>query len=350
MYTIVHKHFFFFFILYLFFRLKKKEEITLTALIEENLLFEKYVLDEIINYEYNNYNKICIGKYIKKIRCHCIIRISLLLNMIDKNINYINYNNNNNKNNDIITRIIYDTFGKYYNIISILNDYIHIIKYHDNILQDIYKYINIKSCKLNTCKYIKRNYRNKINENNNNKNNNNDNKSELINNIIDIIHCYLIHTFDIGFKLTQNEKDLISFDNDDEEEYIDDDNSTIYNGNDNKSDSGLSNTIKIEYGFITLKSLLKQKRISYKNIIGAFDRIIYTKFITKIDDKKENEYNNNNNNNINDDIIYKKKKKNYYYLNFVIIFIIGKNIKINKYLILKIQDIDIVIYIYQQNI
>ena len=106
--------------------------------------------------EYNK--KICNGKYIATIRCHCIKRIALLLNMIDKNLNYIN---NSYKFDNMVMRMIYDTFGDNYGIIQILNDYIHIIKYHNDILQDIYEFINLSSCKLSQCQYIKRNYTNR---------------------------------------------------------------------------------------------------------------------------------------------------------------------------------------------
>eukprot|EP01084_Bolivina_argentea_P013232 24805_1 len=88
-------------------------------------------------------------------------------------------------------------------ITNILNDYIHIINVHDNDgnFEDIYNSLNIQ-CSLDKCKRLKRNQRDRmIRYNNNYNNNNNKNKNNLnvvMDDIMDQIHCYLLHSLDIG--------------------------------------------------------------------------------------------------------------------------------------------------------
>ena len=187
--------------------------VALTQSIDDKMLFDKNVLKYV-----DNDNVRCNGKNCINMNCHCIKRISLLLKVHHKNIN-INTCSDSTRN---IMIMIHDIFGKYYDIISILNDYIHIVKYHDNILEDITKYIiNLIhiQCNLQNCGCIKRNYRNRVYDKiDPNDHDPNRDLTELMNDIIDIIHCYLIHTFDIGFKLTKTEKQLISMEQEEDED------------------------------------------------------------------------------------------------------------------------------------
>lgn len=147
------------------------------------------MLDQVITYEdaLKNDDGIsikCNGKNLSNsIRCHCIKRISLLLITHQKNINIFNHGKTVDVENVMI--MIRDTFGEHYDIVTILNDYMHIVKYHDDILEDITKFINIKiQCNLVNCGCITRNYRNRVNDDDNYNDNDKEKKIMMIRKIL----------------------------------------------------------------------------------------------------------------------------------------------------------------------
>eukprot|EP01084_Bolivina_argentea_P153411 267499_1 len=102
-------------------------------------------------------------------------------------------------------QFISDIISKY-DITSILNDYHHIIDIHgnDNDLEQLsYSII----CKFETCQSSTRNGRNRINSNNNNIYKVHE---QVLIDIFDSMHCHLLHSFDISYRLTQKEKKKIS--------------------------------------------------------------------------------------------------------------------------------------------
>ena len=128
---------------------------------------------------------------------------------------------------------------------DLLNDFNHLLKYYDNDDDFEYIYNNLigaicKECDINQCLMVQRNYRNRINLANDfhidkrndmyfQRNNvvdsdypeedeNEDNSKEInIQQILDKIHCYYYHSYQMGFRLNTNIKLMISdADNEDE--------------------------------------------------------------------------------------------------------------------------------------
>ena len=106
-----------------------------------------------------------------------------------------------------------------YSNILLLNDFNHILYYHcnqHNEIEEICKNIvrkfitNNSECSLMECLCIKRNHRNKTLQNENGLyfvDNNDDQIKEIVTQqILDKIHCFYQHTFDIGYRLNSNER------------------------------------------------------------------------------------------------------------------------------------------------
>eukprot|EP01084_Bolivina_argentea_P050878 93584_1 len=114
---------------------------------------------------------------------------------------------------------IYNTIKNeyHYDVVRILNDYTHIIKYHDETghdndnLEQILIFLDL-NCNMQSCDAIKRNRRNRMQIINNQGNH----KQNVIVDIFDQLHCYILHSFDSGFKLLSSEKQKKNNNNDDE--------------------------------------------------------------------------------------------------------------------------------------
>eukprot|EP01084_Bolivina_argentea_P172532 298881_1 len=184
-------------------------------------------------------------------KCLCIERIKLLMELYDKC---------KKKINATLMEVINEKFNSKYNINQILNDYIHIINNHnsDACFEDIYNILNI-DCSLNECASFRRNQRDRMNKLKNENNDSviddikSDTNEHVFIDIMDQIHSYLLHTFDIGYRLNKNEKHIL-------EECLNDDNNNI-------------NT-----SFNAMRKVLNKKR---KKIEQKFDRVTYSKFVTK---------------------------------------------------------------------
>eukprot|EP01084_Bolivina_argentea_P265369 449795_1 len=85
------------------------------------------------------------------------------------------------------------------NILETLNDYIHILQQHDSDQEFEFITHKLSTCDMKTCVALRRNYRDRSKPDSNVKLNANQQ-------ILDKIHCYFTHSFDIGNRLTINEK------------------------------------------------------------------------------------------------------------------------------------------------
>ena len=159
------------------------------------------------------------------------------------------------------------------------NDFNHVTMHHlsdskslnktQKEYEEIYNYIIKKMkinktniCSLETCNKFERNNRNKDDDDDNNNNNKiDDYDDEIIYYIetMDTMHCFFIHSFDIGFRLKLNDRNNIIHNDDDEI-------------NDNLS-------------IIKLSNLLKSKRERLRNVRGI-NLMNNNKFITQIADDK----------------------------------------------------------------
>eukprot|EP01084_Bolivina_argentea_P039135 72347_1 len=163
--------------------------------------------------------------------------------------------NSANDSKCIFTAVFSKMAGNYNNV-DLLNNYNHLLSHHKSQFEDIYTQLTKsvyqnKSCNLAECLPMRRNQRNRerIKE-----------KEYLLNDLycnyedvaseqlLDRTHSFYFHTFDTGYRLTNNEKRMITTSN------------TNKNKIDNNSDQGQQRISQIN-------SILKSKRSRYKNII-----------------------------------------------------------------------------------
>eukprot|EP01084_Bolivina_argentea_P031241 57825_1 len=149
-------------------------------------------------------------------------------------------------------------FQEKFNMVSILNDANHLLYSHSTEFENIYKILveessDKKPCSLPNCLMMRRNYRERsmITSKENLLHSlyaGNDHVTQVTQQILDSLHCNYFHTFDIGYKLTELEKQKIV--NDD----IKIDDAEIEDGDD-------ANVEKIS-------SVLTAKREQNKNVQG----------------------------------------------------------------------------------
>eukprot|EP01084_Bolivina_argentea_P134895 237800_1 len=99
-------------------------------------------------------------------------------------------------------------------VIKLLNDFHHLLSNHRFQFEDLHNYftkhsIESKPCQASTCKMMQRNYRDRDNNDLNIRQLYfTENDADIVKQqIIDKIHCYYAHSFDIGDKVSQSEND-----------------------------------------------------------------------------------------------------------------------------------------------
>eukprot|EP01084_Bolivina_argentea_P113375 202066_1 len=100
---------------------------------------------------------------------------------------------------------------------SVMNDFLHLFQQHNNDHQFELIANELGICEIKTCQMFRRNHRNRENSSENDMIVVND-KYILYQQIFDKIHCYYHHTFDIGYRLTSDEKLLMVYDQNDKHE------------------------------------------------------------------------------------------------------------------------------------
>eukprot|EP01084_Bolivina_argentea_P102208 183142_1 len=122
-------------------------------------------------------------------------------------------------------------------IVLLLEDYQHLINEHEFEFEDIFNlYVNNNNnkCDIDCCPMTIRNHRDRGNKNLNHQQSRSqlyykhtDIYQVITQQILDQMHCYIYHQFDMGFRLTKKEKQSIinniNDDDDDDDEHIDDD-------------------------------------------------------------------------------------------------------------------------------
>eukprot|EP01084_Bolivina_argentea_P071629 130175_1 len=92
------------------------------------------------------------------------------------------------------------------NIKNALDDYLHLLHEHDND-EDFEVIVNtLQCCNIRQCSGFKRNGRDRS------KNDANEENANMALEILDKIHCYFMHSYDVGYRLTVDEKTKISID------------------------------------------------------------------------------------------------------------------------------------------
>ena len=107
---------------------------------------------------------------------------------------------------------------------SMLNDYIHLITEHNEHLEAIHeslrKYDDLQECNITTCKFVVHHHRNRNNKKYVNAHSDHK-KIEYYKDLFGTIHCYLLHSFDVGLRIKSAELEIEkneSKSNDDESE------------------------------------------------------------------------------------------------------------------------------------
>eukprot|EP01084_Bolivina_argentea_P112255 200223_1 len=108
-----------------------------------------------------------------------------------------------------------------YNNVQFLNDFNHLLFNHVNQFEDIYNNLietinNNKECEMSKCLILRRNHRNrkKFDRKMYFQNENNIDRIHVVQQqMIDRVHSYFFHSFDIGYKLQVNELPIIETNN-----------------------------------------------------------------------------------------------------------------------------------------
>eukprot|EP01083_Nonionella_stella_P268688 908573_1 len=219
-------------------------------------------------------------------KCKSVQRLALVLQFYQNIINEYDINGNQSKTEEKRGKSdeeklkkplhllgINSEFGEHYSLQNILNDHIHCIVKHIHDLEAIYDFINVK-CDLATCHGIKRNHRDRTKPQTHPTVVIDDSPDNIsIMDIMDQIHCYLLHTFDVGFQLTRKEKTQINTQNPNQDHDNDDDQKVMIDTRDGQ--------------YTALNEILTEKRKRYKYMIGGLHRIQHSKFVTQVNGNTE---------------------------------------------------------------
>eukprot|EP01084_Bolivina_argentea_P300225 517611_1 len=151
------------------------------------------------------------------------------------------------------------------NIYDILNDHLHVMMHHDSNEEFEYVYNKLIHCDITKCSGFKRrSYRHRnmhLNTDNDNnelddeKRNKEDTKDVVYTQIIDNIHCYYNHCFDIGNKLLLKEQMMLNQSDD------------VHNGEDQ-----LFSEIILNEKLVKMNQILSSKREMYQTIYDKSNR------------------------------------------------------------------------------
>eukprot|EP01084_Bolivina_argentea_P119069 211169_1 len=237
---------------------------------DSKYLFE---IDELAMMRYN-----CFGYSCTITTCNCFIRMIDILKKyhiwVNQNYSSTNRLENATKNKSSLIDII---FASGYNCVNLLNDFNHLLLYHSIEFEEIYNIVikkctNNNICNMLNCIMIARNNRNRLNYDPKNLYGDDD-KDIIIQQLIDRIHSYYIHSFDTGYKLQKVEQQKIckcAMKTDDDEK------------DDNICDSNVD----------SINSMIKSKQNLYASNHALQRLRSSNKFRTEMDVKHdENEYN-----------------------------------------------------------
>eukprot|EP01084_Bolivina_argentea_P004406 8371_1 len=186
------------------------------------------------------------------IRCQSLLRIKKVLQ------NYNEFINVQQQSQNIhIANVYHGEYDHTYTYANLLNDFNHLLSKHQHQFEDIHNILNDESydqngCNLSQCLLIRRNWRDRSVETDRKLYFNNDSYGIIRQQLIDRIHCYYMHSFDIGHSITINEQNEI-----------------IENVNELKNDEQIADSGLVRDVIVTrLSNLIYTKRIICENISG----------------------------------------------------------------------------------
>eukprot|EP01083_Nonionella_stella_P043260 116728_1 len=176
-----------------------------------------------------------------------------------------------------------------YSITTLINDYHHLLEEHDVELEDIRQFLIDKhglNCSKSQCDYLSRNYRNRAMYDDSELYKTEDAKRMLMNKQLDKMHAYLLHSFDLNYRLTKNEglrifgakteqKDDKKSDADDDEDGEHDDEVDVEDAHEGQA---------IEQ----MQKVIERKRIKIRQLVGE-EQMTNNKFVTKVVSEKSDE-------------------------------------------------------------
>eukprot|EP01084_Bolivina_argentea_P085805 155090_1 len=138
------------------------------------------------------------------------------------------YEENNSKTCDNIYDSVFCKIGNNYGTVDLLDDHHHVLLHHADQFEGVYNLLcetvnDNDICKLSKCLSLRRNQRDRLKRTRNLYLNEENIVEEQL---LDKIHAYYLHTFDIGYKMTENEKRIIcdnyicSDHQDDDDDYV----------------------------------------------------------------------------------------------------------------------------------
>ena len=228
-------------------------------------------------------DKVCIDGNIDIPDCISFKRIDYILCRYNLWIQNLNKHSMTNQQNQSISTILKQAE---YDALAILNDYHHLINNHS--FDIVYKHLTNKCNDINKCKPLRRNHRDRREHNLKDLYLSGSTEEIKVQQLIDMLHSYYLHSYDLGFKIDRNEYNAILQESKKtKEEYEFDDEI------DGKS-------VNIH----TKQKLLSRNRERVRGVITGFDRIVRnTKFISDFG------YNDDDNKNIDGDDIKRQQPK-----------------------------------------
>ena len=101
---------------------------------------------------------------------------------------------------------------------TLLDDHLHIMQYHNDQLDDLTDIVTTTpslNCDPSTCNILKNNFRRSSDQNEVNKEDNKEDEDFIFyRDLLDTIHCYLIHSFNVGVRIRKEELISNNEDND----------------------------------------------------------------------------------------------------------------------------------------
>eukprot|EP01083_Nonionella_stella_P237775 833806_1 len=120
---------------------------------------------------------------------------------------------NNQQTKPCITKDVFHKSADQYEVVVLLNNFNHLLDHHSHQFEDIYNQLKLiifdnNDCELSNCLLMLRHQRDRheviLNDMET------EQEDIVMQQLLDRIHCHYMHSFDIGFKLTQSEKQEIS--------------------------------------------------------------------------------------------------------------------------------------------
>ena len=178
--------------------------------------------------------------------CPILSRLRRLINYYDEWTSKELWKSSEESNTDGMVEYINKNLE--FSIVGLIQDYHHLINKHYSEFEQIYDQFNslkVITCDKSNCTSMERNHRDRSAKNARESYYKPKDRDEIvIQQICDLIHCYIYHTFDMGFKLTRKELIQIEKQDDDDKD----------NGDDKKEiDLDIENKLEIENRNIRLQ-------------------------------------------------------------------------------------------------